>query len=154
MRTEGGFNIRVYGILINKNDEILLTDEYRLGQMMTKFPGGGLKYGEGTIDCLKREFNEELGQIPEIIEHIYTTDYFQPTFLLKPTMQLISIYYRVSVPFPESIVTTDSVFNIEKIEGSQSFRWLPVKKLTTSELTFPIDKKVSGIIISGSFNQL
>ena len=47
------FNIRVYGFLIDEGC-ILVTDEFRLGIFMTKFPGGGLIYGEGMIDCLKR----------------------------------------------------------------------------------------------------
>ena len=53
------FNIRVYGILINERNEVLLTDEYRFGTEITKFPGGGLEFGEGTIDCIKREMMEE-----------------------------------------------------------------------------------------------
>lgn len=35
------FNIRVYGILINKQNEVFVTDEYRMGLTFTKFPGGG-----------------------------------------------------------------------------------------------------------------
>lgn len=54
-------NIRVYGLIFCKG-LLLITDEFRLGMPMTKFPGGGLIKGEGTIDCLKRECMEELGQ--------------------------------------------------------------------------------------------
>jgi len=53
------FVIRVYGLIINANKEVLISDEYVLKTYMTKFPGGGLEFGEGTIDCLKREFREE-----------------------------------------------------------------------------------------------
>ena len=70
------FNIRVYGFLFDEG-KILVTDEFRLGMMMTKFPGGGLKYGEGLIDCLKREFMEELHAEAHITSHYYTTDFFQ-----------------------------------------------------------------------------
>ena len=52
------FNIRVYGILINEQDQVLITDELIKGHKITKFPGGGLEFGEGTIDCIKREFIE------------------------------------------------------------------------------------------------
>ena len=68
------FNIRVYGIIINKRNEVLLSDEYLMDMKMTKFPGGGLRFGEGTIDCIRREAMEEFGQEIEIISHYYTTD--------------------------------------------------------------------------------
>ena len=54
------FNIRVYGILINDKKQVLVSDEFIRGSYYTKFPGGGLEFGEGTRDCLKREFKEEM----------------------------------------------------------------------------------------------
>ena len=41
-------NIRVYGILINEQKQVLVSDELIRGGYYTKFPGGGLEYGEGT----------------------------------------------------------------------------------------------------------
>ncbi len=69
--------IRVYGLIINDRNQILLSDEFQLGTKMMKFPGGGLEPGEGPADCIKREAIEELGQEVEIISHFYTTDFFQ-----------------------------------------------------------------------------
>ena len=60
------FNIRVYGILMTDNKEVLVSDEIIRGNYYTKFCGGGLEIGEGTIDCLKREFLEE-SKLKEII---------------------------------------------------------------------------------------
>jgi ADP-ribose pyrophosphatase YjhB (NUDIX family) len=88
------FNIRVYGLLINEKMQILLTDEYMLNRKMTKFPGGGMHFGEGPEDCLKREAREEFGQEIEIIGHFYTTGFFQRA-LFYEDHQLISIYYRI-----------------------------------------------------------
>ena len=68
------FNIRVYGILINEKKQVLVSDEFIRGNYYTKFPGGGLEFGEGTRDCLRREFMEELELKVNIVEHIYTTD--------------------------------------------------------------------------------
>ena len=53
------FNVRVYGILKDSNNHVLVSDELIRGEYFTKFPGGGLEFGEGTRDCLKREFKEE-----------------------------------------------------------------------------------------------
>jgi 8-oxo-dGTP diphosphatase len=141
------FNIRVYGLVINEFDQILVTDEFRLGMRMTKFPGGGLKFGEGMIDCLKREFREELEQEIEVADHFYTTEFFQLTRLLKEPQQLISIYYRVKPESPEKIRTTQKQFDFDDVDGAQAFRWFDLKTVTTDELTFPIDKKVLEMLL-------
>ena len=140
------FTIRVYGILINEKEEVLLTDEFRMGKRMTKFPGGGLQYGEGTIDCLKREFIEELGQEPFNIKHLYTTDYYQSTALVDPPRQLISIYYTLDVEAPGRIEVTEKIFDFEDVEGAQTFRWVPLIALSPDDVTYPVDKKVAGMI--------
>ena len=49
MMQEKRFNIRVYGILINDQDQLLVSDEVIKGIKFTKFPGGGLEWGEGTM---------------------------------------------------------------------------------------------------------
>ncbi|MBR8534243.1 NUDIX domain-containing protein [Carboxylicivirga sediminis] len=141
MNPFGQFNIRVYGLLINKQQQVLITDEYRMGMYMTKFPGGGLEYGEGTIECLKREFKEELDIDVSIKAHFYTTDYFQKALFFKD-MQLISIYYLVKNTDIEKIPTTSVLNHIPEVEGAQSFRWLDIKHSSPEELTFQIDKKV------------
>src|SRR5260221_8134640 len=84
--------LRVYGILINENKQVLVSDEFIRGNYYTKFPGGGLEFGEGTRDCLKREFKEELDLEVKITDHIYTTDFFQMS-AFNPEHQIISIYY-------------------------------------------------------------
>src|SRR6266498_1096170 len=90
--TAGSFNIRVYGLLINDKKQVLVSDEYIRGGYYTKFPGGGLELGEGTRDCLKREFKEEMNLDVEIGEHLYTTDFYQAS-AFNPAYQIISIYY-------------------------------------------------------------
>jgi ADP-ribose pyrophosphatase YjhB (NUDIX family) len=146
MSTIDRFNIRVYGILINPNDEVLLIHE-RMGDFeFTKFPGVGMEFGEGTRNCLKREFMEEAQLDVEIGEHIYTTDFFQQSAFRK-TDQLISIYYKV-VPkrFPIQI----NLEEFEVIEHGKPeylrFFWVKRSELKPDMLTFPIDKKVCEII--------
>src|ERR1700712_2769712 len=87
------FNVRVYGLLINDNDEVLISDEQEYGMCFTKFPGGGLEYGEGLIDGLKREFIEECDTEIEVISHFYTTDFFIKSAFNDT--QVISVYYLV-----------------------------------------------------------
>ncbi|MGK2861855.1 MAG: NUDIX domain-containing protein, partial [Chitinophagaceae bacterium] len=88
------FTLRVYGILINEKKQVLVSDEYIRGHYYTKFPGGGLEFGEGTRDCLAREFKEEMDLAVEVTGHLYTTDFFQMS-AFNPEQQIISIYYLV-----------------------------------------------------------
>lgn len=135
------FNIRVYGFLIDEG-QILVTDEFRLGIFMTKFPGGGLQFGEGTINCLKREFMEELNTEIEIVSHFYTTDFFQPTTLLPSNMQLLNIYYRVQAKKPYQFKTTEIKNDIPAMDGAQCFRWVKIPDLKKEDFTFPIDQMI------------
>src|SRR6187549_2467988 len=102
-------SVRVYGILINEDKQVLVSDEYIRGSYYTKFPGGGLEFGEGTRDCLKREFMEEMNLQVEVGEHIYTTDYFQLS-AFRPDDQIISIYYYASPLEPITAPLRDKPF--------------------------------------------
>ena len=135
--------IRVYALIINTNNEILISDEFQINMRMTKFPGGGMHFGEGTLDCLKREAIEEFGQEIEVLEHFYTTDYFQPTQFYDDA-QLLSIYYLAKFIDPIKFKISNKSFNFEQEKnGDQSFRWINVKDLDPNEFTFPVDKKVA-----------
>ena len=43
------FTIRVYGIILNEKDEVLLSDESYLGHRFTKFPGGAWNTVRGRL---------------------------------------------------------------------------------------------------------
>ncbi|MCX6286520.1 MAG: NUDIX domain-containing protein [Bacteroidetes bacterium] len=133
------FNIRIYGLL-TADGSILVTDEFRLGIFMTKFPGGALEFGEGTIDCLRREFREELNTEIRDILHFYTTDFYQPTTLLPSEMQLFNVYYTVQINKPYNFSITEIKNDIPAVDGAQSFRWLKIIELIEEDFTFPIDK--------------
>ena len=139
------FNIRVYGLLINEKSEVLVTDEYRFGKEMTKFPGGGMQFGEGTIECLLREFKEELNCKIEVLKHFYTTDFFQQSAFHKEH-QLMSVYYFVKNVSPISSRISTVKYDFQKTEGAQSFRWISLSGLSENDFTFPIDKKVAGML--------
>jgi 8-oxo-dGTP pyrophosphatase MutT (NUDIX family) len=140
---KNNFVIRVYGIALNGNNEVLISDEYMLDTKMIKFPGGGLEYGEGPVDCLKREAIEEFGQEVEVTGHFYTTDYFQPALYYKDT-QLISIYYFIRFKDPIQFKIASNPFDFKELKnGNQSFRWVSLGELDPADLTFPIDRKVA-----------
>ena len=106
---------------------------------MTKFPGGGLEFGEGLADGLKREFKEELNIDVKIGELFYINDFLQVSSF-NPKDQLILVYYSVKVKCGE-IKSTKIPFNFET-EEPQCFRWLDVDQLMENDFTFPIDKEV------------
>ncbi|MDZ4665983.1 MAG: NUDIX domain-containing protein [Bacteroidota bacterium] len=139
------FNVRIYGVLI-QNNKVLLSDEYIKGNHITKFPGGGLEFGEGTVDCVKREFVEELNLEIEVESHFYTTDFFVAS-AFAPNNQVISIYYKVKPvkPITESFSSKAHDYKIK--EGAQSFRWISLDKLNTDDLTLIIDKRVAEMLL-------
>jgi ADP-ribose pyrophosphatase YjhB (NUDIX family) len=147
------FNIRIYGILFTEANEILVADEYIRGGLYTKFPGGGLEFGEGTRDCLKREFIEEMNLKVAVQEHIYTTDFFQMS-AFNPSHQIISIYYKVKAlePITAPIRLTPFDFDAEQISKYQAtgeietFRMIPIHQFSEEDVTLPIDKVVAKII--------
>jgi len=141
------FNIRVYGILINKNREVLVSDELIKGNRYTKFCGGGMEHGEGTINCLKREFKEEMDLEIEVVDHLYTTDFYQKS-LFNPNHQLISIYYQVEaleeikVPIKSIPFDFDEVALMKhNLTGQvEAFRFIPWDLFSPECVTLPIDK--------------
>ncbi|WP_028295515.1 NUDIX domain-containing protein [Olivibacter sitiensis] len=134
------FNVRVYGILLNDKDEVLLSDEQEYGMRFTKFPGGGLEYGEGLIDGLKREYLEECGVAVNVLRHIYTTDFFERSYFNDS--QILSVYYLVDYPGPFHVSFKEKAFDFDgEGEVLQAFRWMPIHLLDDKVLTFDTDKR-------------
>jgi 8-oxo-dGTP pyrophosphatase MutT (NUDIX family) len=129
---------------------VLVSDEYIRGSFFTKFPGGGLEFGEGTKDCLKREFKEETGLDVTIGEHIYTTDFFQLS-AFNNNDQIISIYYYVHADAGE-LQTNTTAFDflphqVSDTEGeAEVFRWIEWEDLSEKIMDLPIDKIVVNMI--------
>ena len=147
------FNIRIYGILITNDREILVADEYIRGGLYTKFPGGGLEFGEGTRDCLQREFMEEMGLRVKVGEHIYTTDFFQMS-AFNPAHQIISIYYRVYALEDIRAPLRNKPFDFDEQQmavyqqtgETETFRLIPLSIFSPDDVTLPIDKVVAGMV--------
>lgn len=148
-------SIRVYGILINENKQLLVSDEMIRGKYYTKFPGGGLEFGEGTRDCLQREFKEEMDLAVEVGDHIYTTDYYQPS-AFKEGQQIFSIYYFTQQlePIKVPLRTRPFDFDEEQLKKhelthcTESFRFIDWENVSADMVTLPIDKLVVDILKS------
>ena len=149
------FNIRVYGILITEENKVLVSDEFIRGNYYTKFPGGGLEFGEGTRDCLVREFMEEMNLKVQVEEHLYTTDFFQMS-AFNPEHQIVSIYYRVK-PLEEikaPLRETPFAFDENQMAAyhatgeTETFRLIPLQEFDASAVHLPIDKVVAELVKS------
>ena len=147
------FNVRVYGILLNEHKQVLVSDEYIRGEYYTKFPGGGLEFGEGTRECLQREFKEEMNLDVSIEDHIYTTDIFQMSaFTLE--QQIIAIYYFANALQPITVPIRTAAFDFdeqqlqlyEQTKQIESFRFIDWENFTADAITLPIDKIVTSLL--------
>jgi len=145
--------VRVYGILMNEKKQVLVSDEYIRGEYYTKFPGGGLEIGEGTRDCLKREFMEEMNLQVSIGEHLYTTDYFQIS-AFNNAHQILSIYYeaiaiepiRVPLKLKEFDFDEQQLQVYEKTQQIETFRLVDWEHFSSKQVTLPIDKIVADLV--------
>lgn len=147
------FNVRVYGILLNEHKQVLVSDEYIRGEYYTKFPGGGLEFGEGTRECLQREFKEEMNLDVSIENHIYTTDIFQMS-AFTPEHQIIAIYYFAKALQPITVPIRTKEFDFdeqqlqlyEQTKQIETFRFIDWENFTADAITLPIDKIVTSLL--------
>lgn len=128
------FNVRVYALLEHEN-KILIINEPFQNQLIYKFPGGGLEFGEGTRECLVREFKEELNLEVEIGEHFYTQDFFQQN-AFNPEEQILLIYYKAKT-------TAEALKELKVMDDDiQALIWKPIEDLKAEEMTLAADKIV------------
>lgn len=145
--------VRVYGIVINDQRQVLVSDELIRGGYYTKFCGGGLEKGEGTIDCLVREFREEMDLPVKVLEHIYTTDFYQQS-AFNPDHQILSVYYlaepleKIKAPLRDSPFAFDKAQMLvyDQMGSVETFRFVDKKDFSADTMTLPIDKIVADII--------
>jgi 8-oxo-dGTP diphosphatase len=149
------FNVRIYGILQDEQQRLLVSDEFIRGNYFTKLPGGGLETGEGTRECLKREFMEETGLEVEIGEHIYTTDFFQIS-AFNNRDQILAIYYKVIAKDLSGLTTHLTPFNFQPHQitdpasCAEVFRWIAWEDLSAESMSLPIDKVVIDLLKGNS----
>lgn len=128
---------RVYGIIINDHQEVLISDEFRFGLYFRKFPGGGVEKGEGIIQALKREFFEELETSILSYEFLFFNDYYQQSSFDTET-QVTCFYYIVTCRDIHKLGKED--YQLPLTEDGEYQKWVRLADLKESDLTFPIDK--------------
>ncbi|MFZ4059251.1 MAG: NUDIX hydrolase [Ferruginibacter sp.] len=146
-------SVRVYGLLINTSQQVLVSDEFIRGNYYTKFPGGGLEFGEGTRDCLRREFIEEMNLKVEVTDHIYTTDFYQQS-AFNTSQQILSIYYFVKALEPIQVPLKNQPFDFDaqqleiyaQTKQIETFRFINCEDFSPAQMSLPIDKIVADLI--------
>lgn len=122
-------NVRVYGAAVKDGKLLVLHEEY-VGENLMKLPGGGLELGEGVIDCLRREFEEELNVKINVLGHLYTQEDFVVS-RFRDNEQLLTIYYLVEIADETEFLIMDPC--IEKTE------WIPITA-NQNPFSLPVDK--------------
>jgi 8-oxo-dGTP diphosphatase len=144
------YNIRVYGVCIDLEGRVLLTDERRGGMEMTKFPGGGHHFGEGLAEALHREFMEELNSEIEIVGLLYINDFLQIS-AFNPKDQLLSIYYLIRFVGALNFETHQKSCDFPMdAADAQIFRWVSLADLGDTKFTFPVDKVVASKLLENA----
>ncbi len=149
-------SVRVYGVLRDEQGRVLVSDEKIKNNLFTKFPGGGLEFGEGTRECLIRELKEELNLQVQVEEHIYTTDFFQRS-AFNEAHQILSIYYGIKALEPINVdlfkepftFSEESIASYARTQQMESFRLVPWDQFNAETMSLPIDKIVADLLKNG-----
>lgn len=129
------FNLRVYGLLVNTRNEILLSEETYKGRAFTKFPGGGVQLGEGIEEALHRELKEEANLKIRIKRLVHVSgQYIASAF---DDSQVIGVYYLI-----EALHEPDLTFKelISEAGKTQNYHWVPLQDMPPEHLSFPMDQ--------------
>lgn len=129
------FTVRVYGYLIDSSKQNLLCVRENVGPISAlKFPGGGVEFGEGIDDALKREFFEETGLHIEPRKLVSCNRTFVQS-MVEPEKQVIVLHFIVgcatALSKRQSILSPDSSLN---------FEWHEIDERLYDKLSFQTDK--------------
>ena len=112
-----------------------------------------MEHGEGTRDCLVREFMEEMNLKVKVTEHIYTTDFYQQS-AFNAAHQIISIYYFVEALEPITAPLRSKPFDFDATQlkmyedtgETETFRFINWGDLSDEVVSLPIDKIVVNLL--------
>lgn len=139
------FNVRVYFFLMDGGepgallgDRVLVSDEIIAGRRFTKWPGGGLEFGEGPADCARREALEELGQPIKLGPLVHATGGFVRS-AWRAEEQVLCHYYVARLEDDPAFRIASDLFDFET-GSKQSFRWADMDAFDEEALSFATDR--------------
>jgi 8-oxo-dGTP pyrophosphatase MutT (NUDIX family) len=118
--------IGVYGILLDFQGRILLTQTRSGSKIVFNFPGGGVERDEGFQEALIRECEEEIGATISIERLLYTTKgvHIHEDF---PDNSMFNLYYLVR--------TDGTIFNCQEEEGSTLLsKWFSLDEIPLAQI--------------------
>ncbi len=131
--------LRVYGLLIREERYLLLSEEWIQERLYTKFPGGGLIPGEGIVDCLCREWQEETQTRITDYSHLYTTEFFVHS-AFRPHCQVVCIYYLVTTEtWPRTAEDSLKELSQETLPAARRLCWRRIGQLHAQDFSFETD---------------
>lgn len=115
--------IRVKGIIINSNNELLLGYSHNMYQ----FPGGHLEKGEKLIECLRREIKEETGIDAELynIKPFMLIEYYTKNYFNSGKNRCNKIYY-FEVKTDNKIRLEETNYTEDEIDGNYELRYIEI----------------------------
>lgn len=130
------FTARCYALIVSDRNRLLVMKERWRGVDLNKLPGGGLELGEGLVDCLNRELEEEFSAFePCSWLHLHTpTHYFTSQF--RPDEQLLLHYFKAK----ETVSEQCWVLNPEESENLLGIEWLSLSEENREWFTLESDR--------------
>ncbi len=80
-----------------------------------------------------------------VLDHFYTTDFFQQSIFHSWPMQVISVYYTISIANPGGLEVLNTPFGYTAKGISEAFRWLPINA-GSEAVSLPIDQVVFSLL--------
>ena len=134
----GTFNLRSYAVIV-KNGQLLTSKEYYNipKKLLLKLPGGGLEFGEGPGEALKRELSEELNIDAQIGEIFYVSHKATPSIF--DNSLVISFFWDVKT-WKGSIQTNNKIKHDQK-SGWQMLNWINLSEINIEDFSFQADQE-------------
>jgi ADP-ribose pyrophosphatase YjhB (NUDIX family) len=120
--------VRACGVCV-KDDAILLVNHRGISPAdFWSPPGGGIQFGEGAVDCLNREFKEEVGVSIETGKFLFACEF------IRHPLHAIELFFEI-LPFTDQLqVGSDPEKGSPAIIRAVRFMpWSEIEKLPSNQ---------------------